>query len=64
MDKEVVKELIQDELNKKNLSIELSKLLNNETREVILKNYDILEEKLGGIGASEKTAKFIINDIC
>jgi lipid-A-disaccharide synthase len=38
--------------------------LNNETREVILKNYDILEEKLGGIGASEKTAKFIINDIC
>lgn len=64
MDKEVVKELIQDELNKKNLSRELSKLLNNETREIILKNYDVLEEKLGGIGASEKTAKFIINDIC
>ncbi len=64
MDKEVVKELIQDELNKKNLSNELSKLLNPETRAVILKNYDVLENKLGGVGASEKTAKFIINDIC
>lgn len=64
MDKEVVKELIQNQLNQKNLSFELNKLLNPQTRAVVLKDYEALETKLGGIGASEKTAKFIINDIC
>lgn len=64
MDKEVVTELIQNQLNQKNLIFELNKLLNPQTRAVILNDYEALETKLGGIGASEKTAKIIINDIC
>jgi lipid-A-disaccharide synthase len=28
-----------------------------------LLKYDVLEEKLGGIGASEKTAKLIMGDL-
>lgn len=63
MDEEVVTELIQDKFNTKNLKKELSKLLNEEHRKSLLEKYNQLETKLGGIGASEKTAKFIINDL-
>jgi lipid-A-disaccharide synthase len=63
MDEEVVTELIQDNFNSKNLKKELSKLLNEEHRKTLLEKYNQLETKLGGIGASEKTAKFIINDL-
>jgi len=63
MDEEVVTELIQDKFNSKNLKQELSKLLDKNHRKAILKKYDDLESKLGGIGASEKTAKLILNDL-
>ena len=63
MDKEVVTELIQENCNTKNIKIELQKLINPVTRNTILENYDLLEAKLGGIGASEKTAKFIIKNL-
>jgi lipid-A-disaccharide synthase len=63
MDKEVVTELIQENCNTKNIKIELQKLINPATRNAILENYDLLESKLGGIGASEKTAKFIIKNL-
>ncbi|MFW0738358.1 lipid-A-disaccharide synthase [Flavobacterium sp. N502536] len=63
MDKEVVTELIQDECNTKRIKEELQKLLTPDYREKLLKNYDILEQKLGGIGASKKTAKLIVADL-
>ncbi|MGV3460376.1 MAG: lipid-A-disaccharide synthase [Flavobacterium sp.] len=63
MDKEVVKELIQDECNKKNIKKELQKLLTPENRENLLKQYDLLEEKLGGPGASFNTARLIIKHL-
>ena len=63
MDEEVVTELIQDQFNKKNLKKELSKLLNAQHRAVLLDKYNALENKLGGVGASEKTAKLIINEL-
>ncbi|NBU80788.1 MAG: lipid-A-disaccharide synthase [Flavobacteriaceae bacterium] len=63
MDEEVVTELIQDKFNSKNLKQELSKLLDKNHRRAILKKYEDLECKLGGIGASEKTAKLILNDL-
>jgi lipid-A-disaccharide synthase len=63
MDKEVVTELIQENCTTKSIKIELQKLLNPLTRKAILENYDLLESKLGGIGASEKTAKFIIKNL-
>ena len=63
MDEEVVTELIQENCNKKNLKIELNKLLDGNNRKKLLEQYDVLEQKLGGIGASQKTAKLIIADL-
>lgn len=63
MDKEVVTELIQGELNSKNLKTELQKLLNPDYRKHLLLQYDLLEEKLGGEGASRKTAKLIVDSL-
>ncbi|HSD15611.1 MAG TPA: lipid-A-disaccharide synthase [Flavobacterium sp.] len=63
MDKEVVTELIQDECNPKKIKTELEKLLNPEYRAKVLHNYDLLEEKLGGEGASKKTAHLIYSAI-
>ena len=63
MDKEVVKELIQGDFNKKNLKVELQKILSPAHRENLLHEYDILEKKLGGVGASENTARLIIQHL-
>jgi lipid-A-disaccharide synthase len=63
MDKEVVKELIQKELNTKNLEVELNKIISGNQRQEILSQYEILEQKLGGKGASSTTAELIINTI-
>lgn len=62
MDKMVVKELLQHFFTLTNLSQELDRLLNdNAYRQEMLSNYDKVIEKLGGEGASEKTAESIIN---
>jgi len=61
MDKEVVKELIQDKLNTKNVATELKKIISGETRTKMLEEFDSLEKKLGGKGASLKTAKLIVS---
>lgn len=61
IDKEIVKELIQNELNETNLKTELDKLLNPETRNKIIKDYAELKAKLGGSGASKKTAGLMID---
>ena len=59
MEREVVKELIQKDFNKRNLVKELKKILSEEHRERIFSDYHELETKLGGTGASEKTARLI-----
>jgi lipid-A-disaccharide synthase len=62
MEKEVVKELIQQELKKENLITELKKILfDNEKIAAIKQDYKQLKEKLGGGGASAKTAKLMID---
>lgn len=63
MDKEVVTELIQDQCTTENIRKELFKLLDTKNRNEILENYEVLETKLGGIGASEKVAKLIVADL-
>ncbi len=63
MDKEVVKELIQDDFNPKNLKKELAKILVGEERKKMIENFAILEQKLGGIGASSVTAKKIVSTL-
>jgi len=61
MDKEVVKELIQQDFNSENLSKELSNILSDD-RSIEMKNEFIrLKEMLGGEGASAKTAGLIMN---
>ena len=59
MDTEVDTELIQNDFNRKRLKKELDKILDKKERENYFLNYYELEKKLGGIGASEKTAKLI-----
>jgi lipid-A-disaccharide synthase len=63
MDKEVVTELIQEQCNTKNIKKELQKILDPAYRQTLLQQYDVLEEKLGGIGASEKTARLIVRNL-
>jgi len=62
LDKEAVTELIQSDFNKKMVSRELTKILDDDNRTVLFSDYHELEDKLGGIGASEKTAKLIIEE--
>jgi len=63
MNREVVKELIQNDFNTKTLKKEFKKILEKEHRNKIFKDYFELEQKLGGKGASEKTAQFIVKSI-
>lgn len=60
MEKEIVRELIQDDLNEENLKLELDKLLTSQTRNKLLTDYAELKTKLGGSGASQKTAELMI----
>ncbi len=59
MDREVVTELIQGDLNKKRLKKELIAILDTKKREQMFLDYYELEKKLGGKGASENAAKLI-----
>ena len=63
MDAPVVTELIQGDLNTRNLKTELNKLLNADYREKLLKDYEALREKLGNEGASERTAQAIYDSL-
>ncbi|QXP73551.1 lipid-A-disaccharide synthase [Tenacibaculum sp. AHE15PA] len=63
MDKEVVTELIQNDFTKKNLAKELKHILEPKHREELFLSYFDLEQKLGGKGASEKTAKLIVSGL-
>ncbi|WP_294302024.1 lipid-A-disaccharide synthase [uncultured Chryseobacterium sp.] len=60
MDREVVKELIQNDLNTNNLVEELKKILNTDKRFEVFRDYELLKEKLGGKGASENAAEVIV----
>ena len=63
MDAPVVTELIQGDLNTRNLKTELNKLLNADYRKKLLKDYEALREKLGNEGASERTAQAIYDSL-
>jgi lipid-A-disaccharide synthase len=59
MDREIVKELIQQDLSVENLQSELNKILKGAGRTKMLEEYRLLQEKLSGVGASAKAAKAI-----
>ena len=63
LDKEVVTELIQGDFNTQRLSKELNKILDKDNRASLLKSYGVLEQKLGGIGASDTTGQLIVDAV-
>ena len=64
MEREVVKELIQGELTTENLKEELQLILSDQKKiELIRAEYTQLKNKLGGSGASAKTAKLIFEEM-
>ena len=64
MDKEVVKELIQNECTPENIEAEVNKLVNDKNyRNSVLNAYDDLEKILGGGGASKKVAQSLLKTI-
>jgi lipid-A-disaccharide synthase len=63
MDKEVVTELIQKDLNTASLKKELSRILDSNHREKLFLAYFELEQRLGGKGASRKTAQAIVHSL-
>jgi lipid-A-disaccharide synthase len=61
LDKPAVLELIQDDLNVENIRKELDALLNSESRKKqMAEEYAALYERLGGVGASERTATIVL----
>jgi len=62
MDKEIVKELLQNNLTRKQLKKELSLILSGTNREKQLNAYSQLNQKLGGPGASKKAASLILSN--
>ena len=63
MDQEVVTELIQEECNTESIKTELQKILTPDYRKGLLATYAKLEKKLGGVGASQKTAQLIVRSL-
>ncbi|MBZ0327403.1 MAG: lipid-A-disaccharide synthase [Altibacter sp.] len=63
LDKQVVTELIQAQFNAKQLKTELTHILDPYVRATLFLEYYDLEKKLGGKGASEKTAQLIFEAI-
>jgi lipid-A-disaccharide synthase len=61
MDRKVVTELIQNDCNAENITRELDMILNGQERALMKNNYNELSEKMGTAGASERTAKLILN---
>ncbi len=61
MDKPVVNELIQHNLNEENLLAELNRLIkNSQQREQMLNDYREMKMKLGGEGASKRAAELMV----
>ena len=64
MDREVVKELIQNDLTPNNVANELKSLLASSKRQKkLLEDYEELKTVLGNAGASDKAAETIISNI-
>ncbi len=63
MDKEIVKELLQNDLSTK-IKSELDRILNDKNyRKQMLENYQLLQERIGETGASRRTAEEIVGDL-
>lgn len=61
MDRKVVTELIQEDCNAEKIAINLSGIVEGVERNKMLADYDALNEIMGTAGASQRTAKLIVN---
>ncbi len=61
MDRKVVTELIQEECNSEKITSQLSAIVDGEQRVKMLANYAELNAIMGSAGASERTAKLMVN---
>jgi lipid-A-disaccharide synthase len=61
MDKPVLEELIQDELNEKRIAKSLKRILDGSQRLNMIQSYAALKIKIGTSGASERAAKLIVS---
>jgi lipid-A-disaccharide synthase len=59
-DAPVVKELIQNELNQANIQRELAQILESDNSAAMKQRYRQIREQLGGVGASERAARVIL----
>jgi lipid-A-disaccharide synthase len=59
MDRKIVEELIQHEMNTTRLKQEFDRILEAKNRKRIFEDYKALKEKLGGTGASQTTARLM-----
>ena len=62
-DKELVKELIQGDLNTAQIKKELDKILKSSHREKLIGEYRKMKTRLGGGGASDKAAEIIYQEV-
>ncbi len=63
LEKEAVVELIQNECRFEKLDFQLKRLLKKNSHDKINQDYQLLKQKLGGIGASRNTANLIFNAV-
>jgi len=64
MQKEVIKEFIQYDMTIENIANELKLLLNDDVyKKTMLKNFEEMRKKLGGKGASKRTAQIIFESL-
>lgn len=63
LDRMAVVELIEGDLNEERMKKELSLLFEAENRKAILSAYKEVDIKLGGVGASERAAQLMIEDL-
>jgi lipid-A-disaccharide synthase len=63
MEKKVVQELIQHDLNTQQLKIELQQIIDGPKRQEMLNSYLLLSQKLGHQGASKKAAQSMVKHL-
>ncbi|TCC98027.1 lipid-A-disaccharide synthase [Pedobacter psychroterrae] len=61
MDRQVVKELIQEDCNTVNIAAELALITQGPYRKKMMDDYRQLSDKMGSAGASERTASLILD---
>lgn len=61
MNRQVVTELIQDDCNTANVTESLVSLVSESGRDKMMYNYNVLADRMGGPGASGRTAELILN---